>query len=175
MVPPMSGSEQSATRRTRRLFNEPIEYGFRTLFVLNASKASADLHRLVAYDYLLVHSGDVSEDVPSLHPAVPFRGTEWLVKREFMLAGLDLMYSRQLLERQSTKHGFFFIGTRMTAAFIDLLSTDYASSLKVRARWVSKHFGDMSDENLHAFMTRNVGRWGAEFERLSALRDLDLQ
>jgi len=63
----------------RRLFNTPLECGLRMLFVLSAcSPTKLDLQRLITYDYLIVHSGDVADSPDSLHPAVPFRGTEWL-------------------------------------------------------------------------------------------------
>ena len=34
--------------------------------------------------------------------------------------------------------------------------------------------GLFNDADLTAFMTDNIGRWGAEFERLTALNDLEL-
>lgn len=78
-----------------RLLNSPIEIGLRLLFALDeANGRSFDLQRLVSYDYLLVHSGDVEDGPASLHPAVPFRGSELLVKREQVQAGLDIMFTR---------------------------------------------------------------------------------
>ena len=45
---------------TARPFNSPLECGLRTLTLLAASQPSAcDLQRLIFYDYLLIHSGDV--------------------------------------------------------------------------------------------------------------------
>ena len=78
-----------------RPFNTPLECGLRMLFVLNAAgERRSDLQRLVSYDYLLVHSGDVDDGPESLHPPVPFRGTEVLVKRGLISAGLNQMFSR---------------------------------------------------------------------------------
>lgn len=52
-----------------RHFNTPIESGLRLLFVLDEAKGEVfDLQRLVSYDYLLVHSGDVEGGPVSLHP-----------------------------------------------------------------------------------------------------------
>jgi hypothetical protein len=170
----MSDPETFPTDRPQRLFNRPIECGFRMLFVLSAYKTSADLQRLISYDYLLVHSGDVENGPPSLHPAVPFRGSEWLVKRDLVSEGLNLMFTRELIDKTVTPDGFFYRGTDMTAAFIALLKSPYAIDLKARAQWVANEFGGMSNAELDSFMTANVGRWGAEFDRLTALRDLVL-
>jgi hypothetical protein len=39
---------------------------------------------------------------------------------------------------------------------------------------VIDRFGAMDDVHLSAYMTANIGRWGAEFERLTAIDDLEL-
>jgi hypothetical protein len=158
-----------------RLFNSALEYGLRLLFVLDAANPEqADLQRLISYDYLLVHSGDVEGGPPSLHPAVPFRGSEFLIKRGLVQSGLDLMFARELVEKRLTEEGMLYRGSQLTRAFLNLLKTPYAVSLRARAQWVIERFGPMSDETLNSFMSGNVGRWGAEFEHLAALHDLEL-
>src|SRR6266852_4398954 len=64
--------------------------------------------------------------------------------------------------------------TPLTHAFARLLQSGYANELKVRAEWLSRRFGSLNDSQLTAFMSANVGRWGAEFERLTSLRTLEL-
>ncbi|MDE5455242.1 hypothetical protein GWE18_20815 [Bradyrhizobium sp. CSA112] len=152
-----------------------MECGLRMLFVLNAANGRAsDLQRLVSYDYLLLHSGDVSEGPSSLHPPVPFRGTEMLVKREVLSAGLNQMFSRELLEKTFDLSGILYRATNLTTAFIALLKSDYANAVRTRSEWVIDRFGAMDDAHLSDYMTENIGRWGAEFERLTAIDDLEL-
>jgi hypothetical protein len=159
-----------------RVFNSPLECGLRILFVLQAtSPTPSDLQRLISYDYLLVHSGDVDKETASLHPAVPFRGSELLVKRELVRHALDLMFARELVEKKLSKHGITYSASSLTAAFIDLLKSDYSAELRLRAAWVATRFGSMNDHELNVFMTDNIGKWGAEFEKMAALRDLDLE
>jgi hypothetical protein len=158
-----------------RPFNTPLECGLRMLFVLDALRDQpADLQRLISYDYLLVHSGDVPGGPKSLHPAVPFRGSELLMKRELVQAGLNQMYSRELLLKTFDLSGILYRATELTSAFVSLLKAPYAAALRERAVWVSSRFGDLHDRELESFMSENVGRWGGEFDRLSALRELDL-
>jgi hypothetical protein len=152
-----------------------MECGLRMLFVLHAADEKAsDLQRLVSYDYLVLHSGDVSEGPSSLHPPVPFRGTELLVKRELLSSGLNQMFARELLEKTFDLSGILYRATSLTGAFTALLKTDYANSLRIRSKWVIERFGTMDNNELSAFMTENIGRWGAEFERLTAINDLEL-
>lgn len=158
-----------------RLFNTPLECGFRLLFVLDAARAqAADLQRLVSYDYLLVHSGDVQSGPPSLHPPVPHRGSEWIVKRDLVDAALRLVFARQLINKELTTRGIVYQGTVMTNAFISLLKSPYADNLRERSAWLIDEFGATDDDELQKFMTDRVGQWGAEFEHLAALEDFDL-
>src|SRR4051794_15368797 len=114
------------TSKPERLFNTPLECGLRLLFLLNAcSPKIADLQRLISYDYLLVHSGDVGDGPESLHPAVPFRGTEWLVKRDLVRNSLDLMFARELLEKRLNTNGIYYSGSELTSAFVALLTSTY--------------------------------------------------
>lgn len=161
--------------RIPRPFNTPFECGLRMLFVLNAAAGNpSDLQRLVSYDYLLVHSGDVEGGPISLHPSVPFRGTEMLVKRELLSAGLNKMFSRELLEKKFAKSGIIYCGTKLTTAFVELMKTEYSSELRLRSNWLMKRFGSMDDQELSIFMTENIGRWGAEFDQLAAIKNLEL-
>ena len=161
--------------RSSRPFNSPLECGLRLLFLLDAAKQKpADLQRLVSYDYLLVHSGDVVGGPPSLHPSVPFRGTELLVKRDLVSAGLSAMFSRELLRKTFDTSGILFQGTELTHAFLQLLKTTYARDLHNRASWVISIFGNMADHELSAYTSSNIGRWGVEFDRFSSADELEL-
>lgn len=167
--------QMSMSGRQARPFNTPIEAGLRLLFVLDEAKDQTfDLQRLVSYDYLLVHSGDVEGGPASLHPAVPFRGGELLVKRELVRAGLDAMFAKELLEKKFESTGVCYRATALTGAFLKLLVSIYASSLRARATWVVSRFASYTDDILEKYMTENVGRWGAEFDHLAAIKELEL-
>ena len=173
MVPAVKlGAEGSSPSRP---FNSPLECGFRMLFVLDASgRKPADLQRLISYDYLLVHSGDVGDGPESLHPPVPYRGSELLVKREVLSAGLNQMFARELIAKIFDRTGILYHATELTSAFVALLKTRYADDLRLRSKWLIERFDGMLDAELNSYVSSNVGRWGAEFERLSAIKDLEL-
>jgi hypothetical protein len=84
------------------------------------------------------------------------------------------MFSRELVAKTFDTSGILYRATELTTAFVGLLTSDYSQSLRVRAKWLVARFGAMDDTELSAFMNENVGRWGAEFERLSAIKDLEL-
>jgi hypothetical protein len=67
---------------TASALNGAVEVGLRTLTVLASIHPSlADMNELVAYDYLLIHSGDTPDGPPSLHPPSPLRAGEVAVTR----------------------------------------------------------------------------------------------
>jgi hypothetical protein len=161
--------------RPTRPFNSPLECGLRLLFVLDAADgAPLDLQRLVSYDYLLVHSGDVAGGPRSLHPPVPFRGTELLVKRDLVQLGLNQMFARELLLKQFDTYGISYRSTQHTGAFLTLMQTDYADALRERAAWLVASFQGYDNRALQTYMTENIGRWGAEFDHLTAINALEL-
>ena len=96
------------------------------------------------------------------------------MKRDAISAGLNHMSARGLLIKSATAVGIVYQESELTAAFIGLLTARYAKLLIERAFWVEDQFGSMSDDQLKRYMTQNVGRWGAEFERLASLRELEL-
>jgi len=162
-------------RHHERPFNSPLECGLRLLFVLVAAEGRpCDLQRLISYDYLMVHSGDVPGGPSSLHPAVPFRGSELLVKRDVLQTGLNQMFSRELLTKTFDTLGITYRANELTGAFLGLMKSMYADALRDRAIWVIKHFHMMDDRALEHYISENIGRWGAEFERLSAIQNLEL-
>jgi len=166
------GEEVAATdyRVNSRPFNSPLETGLRALFVLNAvAPEKSDLQRLIFYDYLVVHSAD-PEGPPSLHAAVPHRSGEWLVRRELLALGLDLMFSKELLVKSYEPAGVFYSASELTAPFLQHLQSAYSMRLSQLAQWVGKQFQTYTDAQLSSYMNEHLGRWGAEFNRESILR-----
>src|SRR5579863_3186597 len=120
---------------TVQTFNSPIETGMRALILLAHSyPAQLDLQRLLEYDYIMVHTGDV-DGPPSLHPALPLRSGELLVRRQLIERGLLLMMSRGLIDRVATESGFSYQAADNAGPFLDALSADYLNDLKQRAAW----------------------------------------
>src|SRR5580693_8807281 len=114
-------------------FNSPIETGMRALILLAQSYPSQlDLQRLLEYDYIMVHTGDV-DGPPSIHPALPLRSGELLVRRQLIERGLMLMISRGLVSRHPTPNGFMYQAEDDAGPFLDALTAEYLKDLKDRA------------------------------------------
>ena len=159
---PISPSIQS-----RGPFNSALESGLRALCLLYEAFPDAyDTQRLVFFDYLVVHSGDVEDGPESLHPATPFRYNEWVVRRRLVDQGIRLLMERGLVTPQFTDSGILFSASEEAGAFVACLTEAYTEQLKERAKWVVSTFGLAEEADLNDYFTRHLDRWGAEFEVL---------
>lgn len=149
---------------TVQTFNSPIETGMRALILLAESyPAQLDLQRILEYDYIMVHTGDV-DGPPSIHPALPLRSGELLVRRQLIERGLMLMISRGLVSRHATPNGFMYRAEDDAGPFLDALTAEYLNDLKDRATWVVKRFHDISDQAIRLMLTRIYDQWSREFQ-----------
>jgi len=149
---------------TVQTFNSPIETGMRALILLAQSyPTQLDLQRLLEYDYIMVHTGDV-DGPPSIHPALPLRSGELLVRRQLIERGLMLMIGRGLVTRHSTPNGFMYQAEDDAGPFLDALDAEYLADLKDRATWVVEHFHEMSDQEIRLMLTRVYDQWSREFQ-----------
>ena len=144
-------------------FNSALETGVRTLAILTSSYPKAhDLGRLVQYDYLTVHSADANGP-PSLHPPLPLRSGELLVRRSLIESGLRLMMSRSLVRRELRADGLLYAAEESAGAFLANLQSGYIVELRGRAEWVAATFDKLSVDELNSITKRLFEAWTTEF------------
>jgi hypothetical protein len=147
-----------------RTFNSPIETGVRALILLAESfPAQLDLQRVLEFDYILVHTGDV-DGPPSIHPALPLRSGELLVRRQLIERGLMLMMSCGLVGRYATPNGFMYRAEDAAGPFLDALTAEYLDELKDRAVWVIDRFSEMSDRDIRMMLSQVYDQRSREFQ-----------
>lgn len=149
-------------------FNSSLESGVRSVIILNSIfPLSSDLHRLVDFDYLVVHSGDVNGP-ESLHAPLPMRAGELLVRSNIIENGLLLMMSRGLLNRVPTESGVEYVASEKTNSFVRNLESPYLVKLIDRAGWVSEKFGESSSDELREIIKGFFDRWTTQFQPINA-------
>ena len=147
-----------------QLFNSPLETGIRALAILDAAYPRAfDLSELTWLDHLVVHTADI-DGPESLHPDLPHRTGELLVRRHIIEDGLTLMRRQHLIEMQNDARGLLYKASDDGAAVLELVRTDYARKLRDRARWLADHIKSMSPDDLKALVDEKIGRWPIEFD-----------
>ena len=158
------GEAMSVAESRLLSFNSPFETGLRsTALLVVAFPRGFDLQRLVIFDHLVVHTGDVGGP-DSLHPPVPMRSTEMLVRRSLVERGLMVMASRSLIERHASGGGIEYCAGEFAGTFLNSLASPYLNSLQGRANWVVEAYGDMGDDEIREQMSRFFDEWIEQFQ-----------
>lgn len=147
-------------------FNGPLEAGIRAVSILGAAYPQAyDLQRLVALDYLLVHTADVGGP-DNLHPPTPIHSAELLVRRKLVEDALLLMMTRDLIERQVGPNGITYGAGDNATTFLSSVSSTYLLALKDRAVWLVEALGNLTDQEFRSVMHRFFDKWVEEFQQV---------
>lgn len=147
-----------------KLFNSPLETGIRATVVLDAVfPRSFDLAHLTWFDHLVVHTQDIGGPT-SLHPDIPQRTGELLIRRRVVEDGLKLMRQLHLVDASTTSQGIVYKAREEATAIIDSMRSTYARALKIRAEWLAQYISTVPDEAVRELIIQRIGRWTAEFQ-----------
>ncbi|MBR1121741.1 hypothetical protein JQ628_09485 [Bradyrhizobium lablabi] len=146
------------------LFNSTLETGVRAVVVLDALHPRAfDLAHLTWFDHLVVHTRDIGGP-HSLHPDIPQRTGELLVRRRLVEDGIKLMRRLHMIEANVDKSGITYRASEDASAFVEALRTEYSIELKECAAWLASFVGRTSDSDLAGLISARIGRWAVEFQ-----------
>lgn len=160
------GEAMTHERGKNQPFNSALENGLRSVSLLVATyPRSFDLQRLVTFDHLVVHTGDVGGPI-SLHAAVPMRVAELLVRRGLVERGLLLMVSKGLVSRHIDDSGIVYTAGDFAETFLSSLTSEYIRTLADRAEWVVREFGDLNDADLKVRVGEFSEQWIEQFQSL---------
>lgn len=145
------------------LFNSPLEAGIRAVVILEYLRPEkVDLAEMVLFDHVVVHTADLGGP-SSLHPDLPGRKGELLVRRRLIEKSLDLMRRCHLIDQDSDDGGIFFRASEEAAAYVDLLETAYSEHLKLCARWLAAQVKEHTKVQFKATVRDRIGKWNEAF------------
>lgn len=145
-------------------FNSPFELGVRMVYLLNALQPTgSDLQKLVLLDYAVVYSDDLGGP-PSLHTPVPYRGSEYLSRRDLIAQGLYLMSTRDLVSVSMDNTGITYFAGDTARTMVGALTSPYLRELEGRCRWAAERFAILSSREMTERFAQQGHLWGAEFE-----------
>jgi hypothetical protein len=146
------------------LFNSQLETGIRALIILDAAyPKSFDLTKLTWFDHLVVHTSDI-DGPASLHPNLPQRSGEILVRRRLIEDSLTLMRRLHLVTTITNESGITYQATDEAYSLVKLMRANYSTELKLRAKWLVENMCPRGDEAIHNLITAKLGRWNIEFQ-----------
>ena len=145
-------------------FNNNIETGLRMLILLTSGfPKKFDFDQLVYLDYMIVHAGDIDPFKTSLHPDVPNRSGEILVRRNLIQEGLELFISRGLIEQLFDTGGINYRASDFATPFIDALCEKYSLQLIDCAEWIMSTYGNYTVSELQLLLNENLSNLKNEF------------
>lgn len=145
-------------------FDGPLEAGVLAIAVLGSAFPRAyDIHRLTAFDYLLVRTYQLGGP-DDLHPATPIQTLATEVRRGVVQNALHLMMTRDLVARIIDESGISYRAGESAAMFLDSLRTPYLAALKDCADWLVYHLADYTEAALDGLMRRFFDTWVVEFQ-----------
>jgi hypothetical protein len=144
------------------LFNTAMESSIRSLVVLAKIGEAVDLDLLVYYDYFLVHSGDYPGGPSSLHPPVPHRSGELLVRRDIVRAGLDYARTKGLVELCFAADGMSYRATKIARPFLAHFTSKYFLTVSERGQWIAEKLHTRPRSELLKLVEQNLHVWGAD-------------
>lgn len=143
--------------RKKSPFNNEIEYGLRTIIILQASYPLAfDIDELSTLDYLVVHSGDFNENLPSLHAPTPNRKNEVFIRRSLINTGVELFAKRNLLTPTYQNNGIHYKLTEQAGPFIDSLEESYTQKVISRALWATTLIEGMGSADAREMIKNSI-------------------
>ena len=146
------------------LFNSALETGVRAVVILDAAHPKAlDLAHLTWCDHLVVHTSDIGGP-ESLHPDIPQRTGELLVRRRLVEDGVRLMRRLHMIDADVSDAGILYKASEDAQAFVEALRTEYLVKLKMRAVWLNQYINGMLDSSLAELISTRIGRWAVEFQ-----------
>lgn len=155
-----------STETFSHLFNSPLEAGIRAVAVLEELRPDhVDLAEMVLFDHLVVHTADL-DGPPSLHPDLPGRQGELLVRRRLVEVSLELMRRCHLVERENTTEGIYYRASQEASAYLDLLESPYSVELKACAQWLASQVKEHTKERFKALARARIGQWNDAFSTL---------
>lgn len=149
-------------------FNSPFELGVRMVYLLNSLQpVGVDLQKLVLLDYAIVYSYDLGGP-PSLHTPVPYRGSEYLSRRDLIAQSLYLMSTRGLVAVVMDDTGITYFAGESARSMVGALTSPYLRELEDRCQWAAATFATLSSQDMTERFAQQGHLWGAEFENGNA-------
>jgi len=147
-----------------QVFNSAFETGLRALCALSAGHPHEyDIQQLLAFDHIIVHSGDMPGGPPSLHPQVQQRNGELLVRRPLIQTGLALMETKGLVITRASQGQIRYASTELAPIFLESLENTYLLNLIERADWAVSALREWGPRSFLNVFNAAFDRWSTEF------------
>ncbi|MCT1183583.1 hypothetical protein EFL99_10110 [Lactococcus lactis] len=112
------------------LINSPLETALRIIIILSILRQEIPtLDEIVMLDYYVLHANDFDPALESIHPDIPNRENELLIRRKLVIEGLRILESRSLIKINYTKTGIRYCTNELSNQVVKYLESPYSSKV----------------------------------------------
>lgn len=114
------------------LLNSDVEVSLRILMLVDSDfgQESMDIDEILYLDYLVIHMNDFDSSLVSIHPSMPNKEQEVLVRRASIQKAILLLISRDLIAVKYTDDGIKYASNSFTNIFTNYFESEYAKEIK---------------------------------------------
>lgn len=156
--------------KTIKLLNSNLEIALRLLVIMKIYRKPIERDRLIAYEYFVIHSGDIENAPSSIHPDIPYRASVYISNHQTISDALNILLSKELISLNTDSRRFDYQISGVGNKFIYYMTSEYYKVLSNMASWVCSHFDNYSISELNKYIEKNIGKWGNEFTKESILK-----
>lgn len=140
-----------------KLFNTPFELSLRSVLLLSvAERKDMTLDRVAAYDFIAIYGSyfDLTEN--NLHGVNDYSFSEFTSRRELLSEALKSLVLDGLVRATHRKAGFCFEITEPGRDFCNKQSTEYANSYRAMVARTDQKFGNSTEIDLLAIISKKA-------------------
>lgn len=147
------------------LLNSPLESSLRIIMILNQFKKSAfSIDEIILLDYYVIHLHDFDSSFNSIHPPIPNRENELLIRRELVISGIQILESRSLIKVNYTEYGIKYSTNELANHFTKYMESPYSYKLSKNIDTISANSVDKILKSVEMLIKRDSELWINELE-----------
>lgn len=113
-----------------QLINSSYEFSYRLIFILNKLNGNKlSINELTLLDYFVTYTSDFNQDYLSLHPLIPNRENELMVRRLKIREATEILLNYNLISINYEENGMFYSNNFNTIYFENYFESNYSKSI----------------------------------------------
>ena len=156
----------------RKVLNGTFEVGLRLLAILTTCKKAMTVERMTIYSYFTLYLSDYHSEETNIHPAIPNRNASYLNSKDVIMAALEMLLKKGLIESNVKSMSLKFQATELGNLLYRQMDGAYKDKLVESIKRTHSLMKGKTDRSLNDYVYNNMAQWGSEFEYESVLKEM---
>ncbi len=148
----------------RKVLNGTFEVALRLLGILTTCKKAMTVERMTIYSYFTLYLSDYHSEEENIHPAIPYRNASYLNSKDVIMAALEMLLKKGLIESNVKSMSLRFQATELGNLLYGQMGGSYKNKLVESIKRTHSLMKGKTDRNLNDYVYNNMTQWGSECE-----------